>query len=149
MKNLFRPFLILFSVLIIISCKKEDVEVIDEAEVKEAEVKIIPKEAILGKWELKKKGTSMQHLIEVPAVGYTEYINDKSYRFYDYKDATYTYGDYSLNDSMLIFYQYAVENNTIDTVRERYYHTFKDFKTLLLERVGGGIFNSIVCEKVK
>jgi len=109
-----------------------------------------PKNAILGKWELVQQGTSLDVLFDVPSQGYTEYLDDKSYRYYDYETEEYTYGDYTLNDSLLIYYNYAVENGEImDTIPIRYFHTFRDRRILILDIDALAIFDFFIYKKIE
>lgn len=119
-----------------IYCKKENSE-------------IIPKQTILGKWELRKKGTSLDFLSDVPVNGYTEFLNDSTYRDYDYSTQTFTNGDYAINDSMLVYYYYALNGNKVDTISVRYYYTFKDKKNLILDIDASAILRTFVYEKIK
>ncbi|MEQ8927563.1 MAG: hypothetical protein RLO81_17235 [Fulvivirga sp.] len=117
--------------IIAISCNKEEID-------------IDAREAILGKWEV----------IEVdgepyPADGYTEYLNDSSYRSYDYLTGDFSYGDYYLNDSMLIYYYYTVDIDEIDTISIRYYYSFEDQRTLILDIDALAILYRFVYRKIE
>lgn len=112
----------LFFSLLLTGCNKDD------------PAPIIPKQAILGRWELIKQGNSRDDLTQVQPTSFTEFLNDSSYTIYDYQTDTYTLGDYSMTDSFLTFYYYTVElNAVVDTISVRYYYTFEDYKTLLLD----------------
>ena len=109
---------------------------------------IDPKEAILGKWELIQQGTSQDDLSEVPQLGYTEFIDNKSYRYFDYDTEEYDYGDYTINDSVIIYYYYAVENGEIvDTISVSYYHTFRDKRTMALEIDAPAMLRTFIYKK--
>ncbi|MGK7391994.1 MAG: hypothetical protein ACNS60_16705 [Candidatus Cyclobacteriaceae bacterium M2_1C_046] len=91
-----KVYTFIIPLLLISSCNKEE------------EITFNPQEALLGKWETTKIGSSMNNLHDIEIQGYTEYLNDTTYRYFDYDSEEYTYGDYSLNDSTLINYYYAV-----------------------------------------
>ena len=125
-----------FLLFISIFCKKEVIE-------------INPKKAILGKWELRKQGTSLDHLIDFTPTGYDEYLNDSVHQFYDYNKKTFTNGDYSINDSTLVYYFYALNGNKVDTISVRYFYTFKNNKTLVLDIDALAILDFFVLEKIQ
>ena len=118
MKN---TFLLIFTITLLISgCEKDDLP-------------IDPKKDILGKWELIQQGTSLENLTNVPPNGYTEFLDESSYRFYDYNTEKFDDGDYTINDSLLIYYYYAIDLGNVDTIPVRYYYTFRNKKTLVLD----------------
>jgi hypothetical protein len=108
-----------------------------------------PQAALLGKWEEVKIGTSRNNVFDVSPGGYTEYLTDSTYRFYNYTAMTYSYGDYQLNDSLLIFFYYNVDSEqNIDTVSFRYYYNFEDSKTLVLDIDALAIFDISISKKI-
>lgn len=126
-----------FALFLITSCDKE-------------ETPIDPKRDILGKWELIQDGTSLENLRDRPPSGYTEYLDDTSYRFHDYETGEFTYGDYSLDDSMLIHYYYAVGNDqAVDTIPIRYFYTFANKRHLILDIDANAILRVFIYRKIK
>ncbi|MFD1160866.1 hypothetical protein [Hwangdonia seohaensis] len=110
---------------------------------------IDPKKDILGKWELIQQGTSLENLFDVDPNGYTEFIDETSYRFYNYQTEEFDDGDYTLNDSSLTFFYYAVENGqVVDTIPVKYFYTFKDHKTLVLDIDASAIFRTFIYKKI-
>ncbi|WP_192822783.1 hypothetical protein [Rufibacter sp. LB8] len=102
----------------------------------------------MGKWELRQEGVSLDNLLDVSPSGYTEFLNDSSYRNYDYDSKKYTYGDYTLNDSMLVYYYYALDIDQVDTIAESYYYSFdKEYKTLTLDIDALAMFDYFVYRK--
>ena len=137
MKRLVKSISLLLLVLLAISCDQEKVE-------------INPNKAIVGKWELRQQGTSTENLLNVTPRGYTEFLNDSSYRYYEYDTEKYTYGDYTLNDSMLVYYFYAIHANKVDTIPESYYYSFdKEYRTLTLDIDALAILDYFVYKKIK
>lgn len=108
-----------------------------------------PQKALIGKWEVAKTGSSMNNLENVVPTGYTEYINDSTYRFYDYETHYFSYGDYLLNDSMLLYFHYDIEDGEIiDTLALRYYYHFENRKTLVLDWDAFAILDISVHRKI-
>ncbi|MFD1160864.1 hypothetical protein [Hwangdonia seohaensis] len=68
MKNTI-PLIFILS-LLIVCCGKEDLP-------------IDPKKDILGKWELIQQRTSLENILDVEPIGYTEFLGENSYTFYN------------------------------------------------------------------
>tara|TARA_R110002096_G_scaffold434606_1_gene656858 strand:+ start:421 stop:828 length:408 start_codon:yes stop_codon:yes gene_type:complete len=109
---------------------------------------IEPKKDILGKWELIQQGTSLENLFDLEPAGYTEFLSESSYRDFDYITEKFNDGDYTLNDSLLIYYYYAINQHDIDTVSVRYYYRFKNSKTLILDIDASAIFRTFIYKKI-
>lgn len=111
---------------------------------------INPKKDILGKWELVKQGTSLNNLTNLKSRGYVECLDDKSYRFYNYNTQKFSYGDYSMDDSSLTYYYYAVGNNqVIDAIPERYFYTFTNKRRLILDIDALAMQNIFIYNKIE
>lgn len=125
-------------IIFISSCSKDEVS-----------YEVDPQKDILGKWELIQQGTSIENLFDVEPNGYTEFLDETSYRFYDYKTEKFDDGNYTLNDSSLIFFYYAVENGqVVDTIPVRYFYTFRNRKTLVLDIDALAIHDFFIYKKI-
>lgn len=139
MKNAPASLIVLIFIAALVSCGK------DEPLPKVTN----PKKALLGKWEVAKTGSSMNNLENVVPTGYTEYLNDSTYRFYDYETQDFSFGDYTLNDSMLLYFHYTIEDGEIlDTLALRYYYYFENRKTLVLDWDAFAILDISVHRKI-
>jgi hypothetical protein len=139
MKKIYAIFFVLLFITALVGCSKDEPlpNVTD------------PQKAIIGKWEEVKIGTSRNNVFEVSPSGYTEYLTDSTYRFYDYETRSSSYGDYELNDSLLIYFYYDVDSEEdIDTISFRYYYNFENSKTLVLDIDAYAIFDISISKKI-
>ena len=112
----------------------------DDEGCNQEEIDVPPEIAILGKWEVIEKGTNT----DVDPDGYSEYLPDSIFLFFDYNEQAYLpqKTKYWIVDSLL-YHQYIFNDGTFLTSTQWYEFIECDQKLRLIPQMGIAVQMSI------
>ncbi|WP_153631263.1 hypothetical protein [Prolixibacter sp. SD074] len=130
-----KPITLIFSILFLIGCEKEESTTID------------PNVLIQGKWEIEAIGNG-DDLEPYPAWGYTEYYQDSLIRFFIYETDTFiaNYVTYEIDETFLIEKTYYPSIDEIWV--EKYRYQFLDNNQKLRLDQTYAIFNTSIYKRI-